>query len=101
MEERLDDALNVLRNHCEPQLGIQISNMDGSPYVGTSPVVTTPGAISQDNVTNEPPATVKLERTPLNSSKKMHIANALHSTCSSMYNSCGLREEQQSVVASV
>lgn len=69
MEERLDDALNVLRNHCEPQLGIQISNMDG--YVGTSPVLNTPGAISQDNVTNEPPVTVKLERVPLNSSKEM------------------------------
>lgn len=73
MEERLDDALNVLRNHCEPQLGIQISNMDGS-YVGTSPVVNTPGAISQDNVTTEPPATVKLERVPMNSSKEIVIA---------------------------
>lgn len=68
MEERLDDALNVLRNHCEPQLGIQISNMDGSAYVGSSPVVNTPGAITQDDVTNEPPTTVKLERVPSNSS---------------------------------
>lgn len=66
MEERLDDALNVLRNHCEPQIGgIQ---MDGA-YIGSSPVVNTPGAIAQDNVTNEPTATVKLERVPLNSSE--------------------------------
>lgn len=63
MEERLDDALNVLRNHCEPQLGIQ---MDSS-YVGSSPVVNTPGA--SDNVTNEPTATVKLERGSLNTSE--------------------------------
>lgn len=70
MEERLDDALNVLRNHCEPQLGIQISNMDGSAYVGSSPVVNTPGAIpQQDNPANDPPTSVKLERVPPNSSK--------------------------------
>lgn len=69
MEERLDDALNVLRNHCEPQLGIQISNMDGSAYVGSTPVVNTPGPIPpQDNSTNEPPTSVKLERVPPNSS---------------------------------
>lgn len=72
MEDGLDDALNAMRNVCEPQLGIQISNMDGSSYVGTPPVVNTPGAISQDNVTNEPPVAVKLERVPLNSSKDKH-----------------------------
>ncbi|XP_011190242.1 protein daughterless [Zeugodacus cucurbitae] len=45
MEERLDDALNVLRNHCEPELlsgvGAALSaldNMDGlSSFVPTSP----------------------------------------------------------------
>ncbi|CAD6997078.1 protein daughterless [Ceratitis capitata] len=45
MEERLDDALNVLRNHCEPELlsgvGAALSamdNMDGlSSFVQTSP----------------------------------------------------------------
>lgn len=66
MEERLDDALNVLRNHCEPQLGISIANMDGSPFVG-SPAG--PGPIPQDNSSNEPPTTVKLERVSSNSSK--------------------------------
>lgn len=70
MEERLDDALNVLRNHCEPQLGIQISNMDGSGYVGSSPVINAAGAIPpQDNSVNEPPPAIKLERLPSNSSK--------------------------------
>lgn len=58
MEERLDDALNVLRNHCEPQLAIP--NMDGSPFVSS------PAGHTQDN---EPPtAVVKLERSS-NSSK--------------------------------
>ncbi|TMW40728.1 hypothetical protein DOY81_014192, partial [Sarcophaga bullata] len=45
MEERLDDALNVLRNHCEPELlggvNAQISAMDNidglSSFVPTSP----------------------------------------------------------------
>lgn len=72
MEERLDDALNVLRNHCEPQLGIQISNMDGSPYVGASPVINNgpPGSMPpQDNTTNEPSTAIKMERVPPNSSK--------------------------------
>lgn len=70
MEERLDDALNVLRNHCEPQLGIQISNMDGSSYVGSSPVVNSaPGAIpSHNNSGNDGPPAIKLERSPQNSS---------------------------------
>lgn len=52
MEERLDDALNVLRNHCEPQLGITTSNMDGPPY-GSSP---------GGSQSNEPPPTIKLEK---------------------------------------
>lgn len=78
MEERLDDAINVLKNHCEPQVGTQIANIYGSAYVEASPVVNTPGAISQDNVTNEPPATVKLERVPLNSSKEICALLCIH-----------------------
>lgn len=70
MEERLDDALNVLRNHCEPQLGISIANMDGSPFVG-SPAG--PGPIPQDNSSNEPPTTVKLERVSSNSSESSYL----------------------------
>lgn len=59
MEERLDDALNVLRNHCEPQLGITTSNIDGPPF-GASP----------GGASNDPPPTIKLEKTT-NSSKKI------------------------------
>ncbi|XP_037959562.1 protein daughterless [Teleopsis dalmanni] len=55
MEERLDDALNVLRNHCEPELlggvGAALSNMDNidslTTFVPTSPpthMVGGPGA---------------------------------------------------------
>ncbi|XP_037043590.1 protein daughterless isoform X21 [Bradysia coprophila] len=73
MEERLDDALNVLRNHCEPQLGISIANMDGSPFVG-SPAG--PGPIPQDNSSNEPPTTVKLERVSSNSKKRKEPPDA-------------------------
>lgn len=68
MEERLDDALNVLRNHCEPQLGISIANMDGSTFVGSSPGGSA-GPIPQDNSSNEPPPTIKLERITSNSSE--------------------------------
>lgn len=38
MEERLDDALNVLRNHCEPQIaGLAASLADAAGYVLNSP----------------------------------------------------------------
>lgn len=37
MEERLDDAINVLRSHCEPQLNMPIgSAMDGNLSGGHS-----------------------------------------------------------------
>lgn len=71
MEERLDDALNVLRNHCEPQLGMPISSMDGAGYVGSPPIVNNAaGSIaSQENAVNEPPPAIKLERLPSNASE--------------------------------
>ncbi|XP_021711770.1 protein daughterless-like [Aedes aegypti] len=38
MEERLDDAINILRNHCEPQVGVSLSSIDaGSPYGPAGP----------------------------------------------------------------
>lgn len=82
MEERLDDALNVLRNHCEPQLGIQISNLDG-PYVG-SPAVVTPGPITQENPPTEPPPTVKLERVSSNSSEFHAITSKSREKCNDL-----------------
>lgn len=68
-ENELDDAISVFRNHCEPHpLGMP-SNMDGS-YVGPSPLVNSIGQTPQENnPTNEPPTTIKLERVPANSSE--------------------------------
>lgn len=66
MEERLDDALNVLRNHCEPQLGISLPVLDGNSYVGTSPGGVPP-TIQSENQSIDPP--IKLERVPINTSK--------------------------------
>lgn len=65
-ENELDDAISVFRNHCEPHpLGMP-PNMDG--YVGPSPLVNSLGQTPQDNnPTNEPPTTIKLERVPANS----------------------------------
>lgn len=43
-ENELDDAISVFRNHCEPHpMSIPMSNMDGSSYVGPSPLVNTLG----------------------------------------------------------
>lgn len=78
MEERLDDAINILRNHCEPQVGVSLSSMDaGSPYgpSGASilPPGTSGGASSQlhgQDSTSDLPVTaaglvpVKTERLP-------------------------------------
>ncbi|XP_053693072.1 protein daughterless isoform X2 [Sabethes cyaneus] len=36
MEERLDDAINILRNHCEPQVGVSLSSLDGSSPYGSA-----------------------------------------------------------------
>lgn len=91
MEERLDDALNVLRNHCEPELlgGVgaalsAIDNMDGlSSFVPSSPtthmVSSGAGVLTSHDVLGGSPAvsgvsgvpggstsvaTIKMERTP-------------------------------------
>lgn len=68
-ENELDDAISVFRNHCEPHpLGMP-PNMDGS-YGGPSPLVNSIGQTPQENnPTNEPPTTIKLERVPANSSE--------------------------------
>lgn len=60
MEESLDDAINVLRNHCGPQLGLPLSGLDGNTFVGTSPV----GGeqLQNDNQTNESTQPIKSER---------------------------------------
>lgn len=64
MEERLDDAINVLRNHAESQLGL----------VGQLPNNLTPHQITQLNYTAPPqtdshlPDAIKVERPTYNSS---------------------------------
>ena len=49
MEERLDDAINVLRSHCEPQLnmpiGMDTNNGHGS-FVNVSSAATSSGVVS-------------------------------------------------------
>lgn len=56
MEERLDDAINVLRNHCEPQMlglggaagGIDPSLLAGGSLQAMANSATNPGAIKQE-----------------------------------------------------
>lgn len=70
MEERLDDAINVLRNHCEPQLPLGMPSMDETPFVGTSSII---GAHNlPENCSGAEGNAVKIERLPVpisNSSK--------------------------------
>lgn len=71
MEERLDDAINVLRNHCEPQLPLGMGNMDdGAPFVGTSSIIG--GHNLADNCGGAEGNVVKMERlsVPLTNSSK-------------------------------
>lgn len=46
MEERLDDAINVLRSHCEPQLNLPLG-MDAASLSGHSSFVPTQAPQSQ------------------------------------------------------
>lgn len=69
MEERLDDAINVLRNHCEPQISLPISNIEDAQFVGSAGAIGTPAL--QDSCA-EGAVSVKMERLPVpitNSSK--------------------------------
>lgn len=62
MEERLDDAINVLRNHAEPQIGLsQIPPNLGPPQMSTIGYVPQP-----ETHISEP---VKVERSTYNTSK--------------------------------
>ena len=72
MEERLDDALNVLRNHCEPQLGLPLGNLDGPSFLVSSPL--NQNNLPHDSISNDASPSIKEERTPapvaaINSSK--------------------------------
>ncbi|XP_055373979.1 protein daughterless-like [Condylostylus longicornis] len=69
MEERLDDALNVLRHHCEqPPLNTNYNNLETPPYLTTNSIA---NVILQDPITNENiNNTVKLEKGIISTSKK-------------------------------
>lgn len=72
MEERLDDAINVLRNHCEPQISIPMSNIDDAQYVGNASGIGTPAL--QDSCA-EGPVTVKMERLPVPQTNSSESSN--------------------------
>ena len=81
MEERLDDAINVLRNHAESQLGLHLGPVGphGSIYSHTSPpqldhltsphpavTVTQPqGSYSGLTPTPDTDGSIKIERLPV------------------------------------
>jgi hypothetical protein len=69
MEERLDDAINVLRSHCEPQLNLPLG-MDAASLSGHSSFVPTQAPQSQSTSSGQDAAVslpldipVKVERT--------------------------------------
>ena len=86
MEERLDDAINVLRNHAESQLGLHLGPVGphGSIYSHTSPpqldhltsphpavTVTQPqGSYSGLTPTPDTDGSIKIERLPVTNAKK-------------------------------
>lgn len=69
MEERLDDAINVLRNHAESQLGL----------VGQLPNNLAPHQMTQLGYTAPPPSEplladpIKAERPTYNTSKRVFV----------------------------
>lgn len=59
MEERLDDAINVLRNHCEPQM----LGLGGGGPGGIDPSLLSGGSLqAMANSASNPAGTVKQER---------------------------------------
>lgn len=91
MEERLDDAINVLRSHCEPQLNMTSSGMEATigsnQFVPTQPQSADASGISsqaplpqqQDSVALPIDLPVKIERpnVPSVSSKILFFSNLM------------------------
>ncbi|KAK9298724.1 hypothetical protein QLX08_008033 [Tetragonisca angustula] len=89
MEERLDDAINVLRNHAESQLGLHLGPVGphGSIYSHTSPpqldhltsphpavAVTQPqGSYSGLTPTPDTDGSIKIERLPVTNAKYVSL----------------------------
>jgi hypothetical protein len=83
MEERLDDAINVLRSHCEPQLNLPIG-MDPASLSGHSSFVptqapqsqSTGSGLNQDAAVSLPiDIPVKVERTTVPSASSEFFPN--------------------------
>ncbi|XP_049288713.1 protein daughterless isoform X2 [Anopheles funestus] len=69
MEERLDDAINILRNHCEPPVGVSLSSIDPaatvSPYsTGSAPIIPPSSQLQHDAPAELSTVPVKTERLP-------------------------------------
>ncbi|XP_014598950.1 PREDICTED: transcription factor 4 isoform X7 [Polistes canadensis] len=89
MEERLDDAINVLRNHAESQLGIHLGPVGphGSIYSHTSPpqldhltsphpavtVAQPPGSYPGLTPTPDTDGSIKIERLPVTNAKYISL----------------------------
>ncbi|XP_058126207.1 protein daughterless isoform X1 [Anopheles ziemanni] len=84
MEERLGDALDVLRNHCEPQVGVSLSSIDpaatASPYStgggGAGPIIPPSSQLQHDAPSELSAAPVKSERLP--NSAAVNVNNIYH-----------------------
>lgn len=63
--ERIDDVINVLKNHCEPASNMPSMSGVDQQFVGSTPVVPG-GPIVQDTISTDPPPTIKMERTGSN-----------------------------------
>ncbi|XP_050077308.1 protein daughterless isoform X9 [Anopheles maculipalpis] len=82
MEERLDDAINILRNHCEPQVGVSLSSIDPaatvSPYsTGSAPIIPPSSQLQHDAPAELSTVPVKTERLP-GSAPAVSVNNIYH-----------------------
>lgn len=73
MEERLDDAINILKNHAESQI-----NMGQLPPTLTGTQMTSLGGYAPPPADPHLPDPVKVERATYNSSKHTHAYIYLH-----------------------
>uniref|UniRef100_A0A182Y9A2 Uncharacterized protein n=1 Tax=Anopheles stephensi TaxID=30069 RepID=A0A182Y9A2_ANOST len=83
MEERLDDAINILRNHCEPQVGVSLSSIDPastvSPYsTGSAPIIPPSSQLQHDAPAELSTVPVKTERLPGSGGPAVSVNNIYH-----------------------
>ncbi|XP_041780622.1 protein daughterless isoform X1 [Anopheles merus] len=83
MEERLDDAINILRNHCEPQVGVSLSSIDPaatvSPYsTGSGPIIPPSSQLQQHPDAPAELSTVPVKTERLPGSGPVSVNNIYH-----------------------